>query len=46
LDPSEADKAITKKIVTGCQAIDIKLLDHLIIVHEGGYFSFADNIGF
>jgi len=45
LDPSEADKAITKKIVAGCEAIDIKLLDHLIIVHEGGYFSFADETG-
>ena len=42
LKPSEADKAITKKIVAGCEAIDIKLLDHLIIVHEGGFFSFAD----
>ena len=43
LEPSEADKNITKKIITGCDAIDIKLLDHLIIVHEGGFFSFADN---
>jgi len=42
LDPSEADKAITKKIIAGCEAIELKLLDHLIIVHEGGYFSFAD----
>jgi len=28
--------------VAGCKAIEIELLDHLIIVHEGGYFSFAD----
>jgi len=42
IEPSEADKAIKKKIVAGCEAIDVKLLDHLVIVHEGGYFSFAD----
>jgi len=42
LEPSEADKLITKKIIVGCKAIEIELLDHLIIVHEGGYFSFAD----
>lgn len=42
LEPSEADKAITRRIVEGCQAVDISLLDHLIIVYEGGYFSFAD----
>jgi DNA repair protein RadC len=45
LEPSEANKAITRKIVAGCEAIDVKLLDHLIIVHEGGYFSFVNNIG-
>jgi DNA repair protein RadC len=43
-EPSEADKQITKKIVAGCKAIEIELLDHLIIVHEGGYFSFADEV--
>lgn len=42
LEPSEADKNITKKIIAGCDAIDIKLLDHLIIVQKGGFFSFAD----
>lgn len=42
LEPSEADKTITMKIVAGCEAVEIKLLDHLIIVHEGGYYSFAD----
>jgi len=42
LEPSESDKTITRKIVAGCEAIDVKLLDHLLIVHKGGYFSFAD----
>jgi len=44
IEPSEADKNITKKIIAGCDAIDIKLLDHLIIVPKGGCFSFADKI--
>jgi len=45
LEPSEADKLITKKIVAGCKAIEIELLDHLIIAHEREYFSFADELG-
>ena len=44
-EPSEYDKTMTRKISAGCEAIDAKLLDHLIIVHEGGYFSFADEVG-
>ena len=42
LKPSSADKAITQKLKKACEAMDIKILDHLIIAgHE--YFSFADN---
>ena len=41
LHPSEADLSLTKKIKVAAQAIDIQLLDHLI-VSENGYFSFAD----
>ncbi len=41
LKPSTADKDITKKIKNACLAMDIKLLDH-IIVTEKSYFSFAD----
>ena len=41
LQPSKTDIALTKKIKTAAQAIDIQLLDHLI-VSENGYFSFAD----
>lgn len=44
IEPSEADKNITKKVIAGCDAIDIKLLDHLIIVQNGGFFSFADEV--
>ncbi|MCC9063624.1 JAB domain-containing protein [Flavobacterium piscisymbiosum] len=40
--PSEADKAITKKIKQAGEILDIKLLDHLIITSES-YYSFTDN---
>lgn len=39
--PSEADKALTKKIVEAGKLLDISVLDHLIITSEG-YLSFAD----
>ncbi len=42
LKPSEADKKITVKLQTAAQALDIKVLDHLIIT-EKAFFSFADH---
>ena len=39
--PSEADKAITRKIKTAGELLDIKLLDHLIVTEEK-YYSFLD----
>lgn len=42
LKPSKADMDITQKLKTGCDFLDIKLLDHLIINKEC-YFSFADD---
>lgn len=41
LIPSEADKAITKKIKEAGRFLDINILDHLIITDEN-YFSFGD----
>jgi len=41
LKPSVADKQITNKLKTASQALDIKVLDHLIITQKE-YFSFAD----
>ncbi|MBX9886690.1 MAG: JAB domain-containing protein [Flavobacteriaceae bacterium] len=41
LQPSEADKMITKKIKEAGEFLDIKLLDHLIITDES-FFSFID----
>jgi len=42
LQPSEQDKAITKKLREASKLLDLLLLDHLIISREG-YYSFADN---
>jgi len=41
LKPSKADEAATKKIKEAALLFDIKVLDHIIVSHEG-YFSFAD----
>lgn len=41
LQPSEADKTITRKIVEGGKLLDLQILDHLIVTGEG-YYSFAD----
>ncbi len=41
LNPSDADKQLTKKLKTASESLDIKILDH-IIVTEKSYFSFAD----
>lgn len=42
LTPSSSDRAVTKKLSTALRAIDVDVLDHIII---GGseYFSFADH---
>jgi DNA repair protein RadC len=41
LKPSQSDKAITEKLKSAAQTLDIKVLDH-VIVTETNYFSFAD----
>lgn len=41
LFPSQADLDLTKKLVKAGRAVDIPVLDHLI-VSECGYYSFAD----
>jgi DNA repair protein RadC len=42
LQPSESDQAITKKVKDSAKLMDIQLLDHLIIIPEGRYYSMAD----
>ena len=41
LRPSPQDDAITRTLKTGMQAINVRMLDHLIISSEG-YYSYAD----
>jgi DNA repair protein RadC len=42
LQPSESDLSITRKIKDSAKLLDIQLLDHLIIIPEGKYYSMAD----
>lgn len=39
--PSKEDEKITQKIKIGCEAVGIRLLDHIIIA-RGNYYSFCD----
>ncbi|MGB7394406.1 MAG: JAB domain-containing protein [Pricia sp.] len=41
--PSSGDLKVTKKIKNAAELFDIKVLDHLIILPEGDYFSFGEN---
>ena len=41
LQPSEADRALTKRIKEAGQTLEIQVLDHIIIT-ENGYLSFQD----
>jgi len=42
IKPSDADISITKKIKEGARQLDIMLLDHLIIIPDERYYSFAE----
>jgi len=42
LKPSQADIALTKKIVNATQTMSISVLDHIILTKDGSY-SFSDN---
>lgn len=41
LRPSKADEELTYKIREAAKLLDIRVMDHIIVSHEG-YFSFAD----
>ena len=42
VQPSESDMKITRKIKDSGNLMDVQLLDHLVIVPEGMYYSMAD----
>lgn len=41
LQPSQADLSVSKKVKEATRLLDILLLDHMVVTHEG-YFSMAD----
>ncbi|HAT6801796.1 TPA: DNA repair protein RadC [Citrobacter freundii] len=43
LSPSQADKLITERIVACLSMLDIRVLDHVIITPDSGYYSFAEH---
>ena len=42
VQPSQEDRAITKRLVDAGKLLGIEVLDHIIIGSAGVYFSFAD----
>lgn len=40
--PSEADKQLTEKIKNAAKFFDVKVLDHIILIPNGDYYSFSD----
>jgi len=45
LQSSEADMAITRKVKDSVKLMDIQMLDRLIIITEGKYYSMGDEGG-
>jgi DNA repair protein RadC len=44
LNPSNADRNITRALLAAAESLDLRLLDHIIVGREGkGYFSFREN---
>lgn len=40
--PSLQDDTLTKRIQEACKVLDIRLLDHIIVTPENGYYSYCD----
>ena len=40
--PSIQDVMLTTKIAEACKAVELKLLDHIIVTPEDGYYSYCD----
>ena len=41
-NPSEADRNLTINISNAAKTLNLKVLDHLIVTRDNGYYSFAD----
>jgi DNA repair protein RadC len=42
-NPSKEDKAITTRLVEAGKLLDIPILDHVIIINDGNYYSFKED---
>ena len=43
LQPSREDEKVTQRVKIGCEAVGIRLLDHIIVAGDfSGYYSFLD----
>lgn len=42
LRPSAEDRALTKRVASACELVDLRLLDHVIVTRED-YYSFANH---
>lgn len=42
MSPSQVDKMLTEKLKQAGALLDIRIMDHVIITSENGYYSFAD----
>lgn len=40
--PSEADLIITKKLIMAGEFLDIRVIDHVIVTTDSGYYSFVE----
>jgi DNA repair protein RadC len=43
VQPSDCDDSLTRKVKEGCEAVGLTLLDHMVVIGDGKYFSYADN---
>ena len=43
VEPSNADKMVTKNLVDAGKLLNVEILDHVIIGSKGGYFSFSES---
>lgn len=43
VEPSPQDKVLTQKIRTGCDQLEINMLDHVILGGNTKYFSFSES---
>ncbi len=42
-EASMHDEKLTNKIKLGCEILEFRLLDHIILMPESGFYSFAEN---